>query len=479
MAKTFRPYEPDQQFLLPPSLREWLPDDHLALWLLEVVRQLDLGPILRHYEGELRGYPPHHPRMMVALLLYAYSVGVPSSRKIERRTHEDIAFRVLSANNHPDHKCISEFRRIHLNALAELFAQVLGLCRRAGLVTLGHVALDGTKMKANASKHKAMSYARMVSDEAALTEKAKALLAEAESVDAAEDAQYGKDRRGDELPEDLRRTEGRAKKIRELLAEVNAEVAAQKAAAAAAATEEAEVEAALAEKRNIEAAHATRARDDDDDAPPPTAPVPEPMPSHRIPTDKSGAPTPKAQRNFTDGDSRIMKTGDGFVQGYNAQTAVDAKAQIIVAHGVSNQPPDVEHLIPMIDRVVENCGRAPERASADSGYFSESNVVRAECRGVDVYLATGRIKHGASEATATEPSDERSAKERMRAKLATDEGRAVYARRKAIAEPPFGQIKNRGFRQFLLRGLDKVRGEWALICTTHNLLKLHAAVAPA
>lgn len=477
MAKTFRPYEPDQQFLLPPSLREWLPEDHLALWLLDVVRQLDLGPIFEHYEAELRGYPPHHPRMMVTLLLYAYCVGVPSSRKIERRTHEDIAFRVLAANNHPDHKCISEFRRIHLSSLGELFGQVLVLCRRAGLVKLGHVALDGTKLKANASKHKAMSYERMKTEEAALVDKAIALLAEAQAVDDAEDATYGKDRRGDELPAELRRTEDRLKKIRALRAELEAEATAQAAAAQAAATETAEVEAAVVEKQNIEAAHVGRDRSDDDDAPPP-APSPEPLPSHRVPTDKSGAPTPKAQRNFTDADSRIMKSGNGFVQAYNAQIAVDEEAQIIVGLGVSNQPPDVEHLVPMIDRIVDNCGRAPERASADSGYCSELNIVRVECRGVDLHVATGRKKHGTEDEPPTDTA-ENTARDRMKRKLATDEGKAVYARRKVIVEPVFGQMKNRGFRHFLLRGLAKVRGEWALICLSHNLLKLHGAVAAA
>ncbi len=478
MSKTYRPYEPDQAFLLPPSPREWLPEDHLALFLLDVTRQLDLSGITAYYERELRGYPPHNPRMMVTLLLYAYCVGVPSSRRIERRTHEDIAFRVICANSHPDHKCISEFRRIHLSSLASLFVQVLKLCQRAGLVKLGHVALDGTKVEANASKHKAMSYERMKKEEAELEKKVAELLKAAESTDASEDVQYGKDRRGDELPDDLQRAKDRLERIRQLRAELEAEAQQQAEAERASATEAAQVQMALAEMASIEEARKGRERDGDrgDDDPPP-APPPS-MPSHKIPTDKTGTPTNKAQRNFTDGDSRIMKTGNGFVQGYNAQIGVDEMRQIVVAQGVSNQPPDCEHLIPMLDQIVANCGRAPDRISADNGYLSEANVARASSRGVEAYIAPGRLKHGKQADCSTKEPDG-SVKATMRAKLATDEGRAIYSRRKVIVEPVFGQTKNRGFRRFLLRGIDKVRGEWALITTSHNLLKLHGACAGA
>lgn len=483
MSKTYRPYEPDQSFLLPPSLREWLPEDHLALFLVDVVKQLDLSAITAHYERELRGFPPHHPRMMVTLLLYAYCVGVPSSRKIERRTHEDVAFRVIAADTHPDHKCISEFRRIHLDALAKLFVQVLTLCEKAGLVKLGHVALDGTKMKASASKHKAMSYERMKQREAELEKKVGELLAQAAVADAAEDVTYGKDRRGDELPEDLRRAKDRLAKIRALRAELEEEAKEQAAAEAPSVKEDADVDGVIAEAKNVAAAVAANERSngddgdegDDDDRPPPAV-TPDPMPEHQIPRDKNDAPTGKAQRNFTDAESRIMKTGDGFIQGYNAQAAVDAAVQIIVALGVSNQSPDAQHLVPMLDRVVENCGRPPEKMSADSGYFSENNVDRATNRGVDMYVATGRTKHCTADGPPTaEEAD--TPKACMRAKLATDEGRAVYSRRKVIVEPVFGQIKNRGFRGFLLRGIEKVRGEWSLIGLSHNLLKLHKAAA--
>jgi hypothetical protein len=366
--------------------------------------------------------------MMVALLLYGYCVGVASSRKIKKRTHEDVAFRVIAGNTHPDHTCISEFRRIHLKALAELFLQVLRLCQKAGLVKLGHVALDGTKMKANASKHKAMSYERMKQDDQKLKKKIAELLRAAERADAEEDAQYGKGRGGDELPEELQRAEGRRERIQMLMAELEAEAEEQREAAKA-----------------------------------------------------SGTPTPEAQRNFTDADSRIMKAGDGFIQGYNCQAAVDEEHLIIVAQEVTNQPPDVEHLIPMIDRVVFNCDEAPVNFSADSGYLSETNLVGAYQRGVDPHIATGRRKHGEAPPTVRgRPPANLTLKQSMARKLATKRGAAVYSRRKVIAEPPFGHIKHvRGFRQFLLRGLAKVRGEWSLIALTHNLLKLHGALQPA
>jgi transposase len=470
VSKTYRAWEPRQSLLFPPSPLDWVPESHLARFMLDVVAQLDLSVIYGYYEREERGFPPHHPQMMVALLVYAYCVGVPSSRKIEKRCYEDVAFRVITGNTQPDHTCVSEFRRIHLAALAALFVQVLMLCQRAGLVKLGHVALDGTKIKANASKHKAMSYERMKKEQEALEKKVAELLGEAASVDEAEDGMHGKGRRGDELPEDLRRAKERLERIKALKAELEGEARAQAEAERVAATEMARAEAADVEMRNVAAARAS-----DDDPPPPTAP--EPMPTHRVPT-KDDTPTDKAQRNFTDADSRIMKTGDGFVQGYNAQIVVDEAHQVIVAQDVSNQSPDCQHAVPMMDRVVENCGAAPTRASADNGYLSESNVARMEARGIDAYLAPGRIKHGKGDASATAEAAD-SAKARMRAKLATDEGHAVYARRKVIVEPVFGQIKNRGFRQFLLRGITKVRGEFALIALSHNLLKLFGATAAA
>lgn len=480
MSKTYLPYQPTQSFLLPPSPLDWLPEDHLARFVLDTVGELDLSEIFSYYDREVRGYPPHHPMMMVALLLYAYCVGVPSSRKIERRTHEDIAFRVLAGNTHPDHTRISEFRRIHLRALTKLCVQVLRLCQKMGLVKLGHVALDGTKIKANASKHKAMSHERMNQDTARLEAEVQKLLQAAAQADADEDGEHGKGRRGDELPQELRRREGRLARIRALQADLVAEAQLQAHQRQAAQSEEAQAEAVVGEMNNIRAAQQARDRPDDQDLPPPGAPtatVPEPMPEHQVPVGNDGAPTAKAQRNFTDADSRIMKTGDGFIQGYNAQAMVDEEHQIIVAADVSNQCPDAEHLIPMLDRTIDNCQAVPRKMSSDTGYFSQANVVRAQSRGVDVYIATKRQKHGDPQQPggATPASQESDLKAQMRSKLSTPEGAKVYSRRKVIVEPPFGQIKNRGFRSFLLRGIEKVRGEWSLIALSHNLLKLHKA----
>jgi transposase len=445
MSKPFRPYAPRQSYLLPPSPLEWLPEDHLAYFILDVVAGLELREIYAYYEREGRGQPPHNPGMMVALLLYAYCVGVPSSRKIEKKTREDVGFRVIAGNTQPDHTCVSEFRRIHLEALAKLFVQVLRLCQAAGLVKLGHVALDGSKVKANASKHKAMSYKRMKEEEDRLREKVAGLLRAAEEADAVEDAEYGKGRRGDELPEGLRRAESRRERIRQLRAELEAEARVQKEAA---------------EHKS-------------DDEPPPGGPTP--LPSHRIPTKADGTPTDKAQRNFTDTESRIQKTGDGYVQGYNCQAAVDAEHQIIVAQAATNQPPDVEHLVPMVEGVIDHCQRAPSCMTADAGYFSESNVAALACAGIDAYIATERKKHHNTSSERGPLSDDVTVKQHMARRLATEAGRRIYARRKVIVEPVFGQIKNRGFRQLLLRGLAKVRGEWALMTLTHNLLKLYGA----
>ena len=480
MSKTYRPYQPTQSFLLPPSPLDWLPEDHLARFVLDTVGELDLSELLGYYEREERGYPPHHPMMMVAILLYAYCVGVPSSRKIEKRTYEDVAFRVLAGNTHPDHTRISEFRRIHLTALSKLFVQVLRLCQKMGLVKLGHVALDGTKMKGNASKHKAMSQERMTADISRLEAEVAALMQAAEKADAAEDLEHGKARRGDEIPEELRRREGRLARIRALQADLIAETQKQAQQRQDRAQEEAQAQALVDEMNNIRAAQDVGTPPDDKDPPPSGAPktVPGPMPEHQIPINKDGTPTAKAQRNFTDADSRIMKTGDGFMQGYNGQAVVDGGAhQIIVAADVSNQSPDAEHLVPMLDETIDNCGAVPDKMSADTGYFSEANILRAQSRGVDPYIATKRQKHGpvAEPTESLPPSDESDAKAQMKKKLSTPEGAKVYSRRKVIVEPVFGQIKNRGLRGFLLRGIEKVRGEWSLITLTHNLLKLHKA----
>ena len=448
MTKSYRPYSPKQAFLLPPSPTEWLPDDHLAHFVMDVVGQLDLSGIHRRCQStDPRGTQPYHPLMMTSLLMYGYCVGVVSSRKIEKSTHESVAFRVIAGGEHPDHTRISEFRRVHLDDLADLFFQVLGLAKKAQMVKLGNVALDGTKMKANASKHKAMSYDRMEKDAARLRQKVRELLAAAEEADAHEDAEYGKGRSGDELPEDLRHAETRLARIKQLKAELEAE----------------------ARQQDEEAAK------HDDDLPPP--PTETPLPSHKIPRTKDGDIDPKAQRNFTDPESRIMKSSEGYVQAYNCQAVVDEEHQIIVAHAVTNQAPDVEHLVPMLAQTVANCGAKPENLLGDAGYFSEANVCEVQKYRVEPFIPPRRQKHSEEpKPVLGRPPDNLGIKERMVRKLATKTGRGIYALRKKIVEPVFGQIKEaRGLRRFLLRGLKKVRGEWALITLTHNLLKIYRA----
>lgn len=454
MSKTFRPYDLDQRLLLPPDLREWLPEGDLALFISDLVDTLDLSAIMRAYEeGDGRGQPPYHPAMMVKLLLYAYCTGRPSSRKMERATYHDVAFRVLAADQHPDHDSIASFRQRHLAALASLFVQVLQLCRAAGLVTLGHVALDGTKIKANASRHKAMSYARMQETEQRLAQEVQALLAQAAAVDAAEDATYGRGRRGDELPAELARRESRLARIRAAKAALEQAARAQAAAAAA------EAQAKLTAREQREGRRKG-----------PRAKVPDPA---------QATPAPKAQRNFTDPESRIMVDGatKSFMQAYNAQAAVDSHAQIILACDVTPAAGDVEQFRPLLEQVQAHIGAAPAVVSADAGYFSEANLALAAGAGIDVYVPPDRHGHrAAGDGTVPHPSRKNAAAEQMRAKLRDPAGRAIYARRKTIPEPVFGQIKEvRGFRRFSFRGAWKVRAEWSLVCLTHNLLKFFRA----
>jgi transposase len=462
--KTYRAFHPEQSELFPGSPREWLPEGHLAYFVLDVVKALDLSAIHAHYERSLRGYPPHHPQMLVGVLLYGYATGVTSSRRLERKLVEDVAFRVLAGGARPDHSTISEFRRVHLSALSTLFVQMLRLCQKAGLVKLGHVALDGTKVKASASKHKAMSYERMQLKEAELSAKVKALMAEAEGFDRAEDSKYGEGRRGDELPADLAHAQSRLARIREAKAALEAE---------ALALHEAEKKAAET------AAKADRDDNDrDDNSDDDSSNTGAALPTHRVPRYVDGKPKPKAQRNFTDAESRIQKTNDGFVQGYNCQAVVDDANQIIVAQAVTNQPPDVEHFVPMLEMVKLNCGVLPDKLTADAGYFSEANAKKARTLNVNAHIAIGRQKHGTELVTAEQlaSATDDTERQRMAHKLATEDGRKTYALRKAVVEPVFGQIKHaRGFRQFLLRGIHNVRGEWALAATAHNLLKLFSS----
>ena len=434
MGKTYRSYLPEQDLLLPPSLRDWLPDSHLVYFVSDVVDQLDLSAIEKVYEKEWRGQPPYHPRLMVKLLVYGYCLGVRSSRKIAQRLVEDVPFRVLAAGNQPDFRTISDFRKIHLEALEQLFQQVLRLALEAGALKLGRVALDGTKMKANASKHKAMSWGRMKQAERQIAAEVKQMLAEAEQADAAEDALHGPDKSGQELPEELQRRKTRLEKIRQ----------AQKA---------------LQQRAREKAAAQDQA--------------PEEV--------RKAKPRDKDQYNFSDPESRIMKGGDGFLQGYNAQAAVEGVCQLIVGQTVTQAANDKEQLTPLLQAVEQQAGQRPAEVLADSGYCSEQNLESLESaaepeKQIEAYIATRKDQHGQRRPPAKRGPLRRAATrvERMKRKLQTRAGAKVYAQRKWIVEPVFGQIKQgRGMRGFLFRGLQKVRGEWALICLTHNILKMH------
>ena len=457
MSPRFRRCTLDQPLLLPPSLQDWLPEGHLARFVADVAEQLDVSLIYATYtRKDGRGQLGYHPLLLTRLLLYGYCHGVTSSRKIERKTHEDVAFRFLAADQHPDHDTIASFRQQHLEALAGLFTQALQMCQKAGLVKLGHVAIDGTKLKANASKQKAMSYVRMAEAEQKLQQQVEELLRQAEEADAAEDAQYSKGRRGDELPEELQRRESRLEKIREAKAALEAE-AKQKAAERKAA---AEAKRAERRRKEAETGRKTGGR------------APE------VPDPEQAKPEAQAQRNFTDPDSRIMPDGankGSFVQGYNAQAAVDSQAQVIVAAEVVQATNDKQQLVPMVEQMKANLGQKPAAISADSGYWSEANVTDECVQGVELYVATGRQKHGEPiESVGESPPENVSAERQMAAKLRAGAGQAVYKMRKAIVEPVFGQIKGaRGVRRFQLRGLAQVQAEWRLLCLTHNLLKLY------
>jgi transposase len=412
----------------------------VAHFVRELVRgELDLSGILDTYQEE-RGYPPFHPVMMTALLLYGYSQGIYSSRRIARGCEERVDFMAVTAMQTPDFRTIARFRKRHLAALSQLFVQVLHLCQKAGLVKLGHVALDGTKVKANASKHKAMSYGRMKSEEPRLAQEVERWLKAAEEVDTQEDQEFGSDRRGDELPSWVTNKQERVKKIRQAMAELEAE-----------------------------AQEKARAREKPDDSFPGQR-------RGRKPKHPPGTPPDKAQRNFTDPESRIMKTGDGYVQAYNGQAAVDADSQVIVAQSLDARQNDHDELPEILRQIKANTGRQVRELSADANYCSESNLKALGRHHVTPFLATGRQKHGTASATG---SSRRTAPERvadMRRRLRQGGHRSRYRLRKQTVEPVFGQIKEaRGFRRFLLRGLGQVRAEWSLVCTAHNLLKLAMA----
>jgi len=434
MPKGYRAYNPDQDLLLPPSLRDWLPEGHLVYFVSDVVDQLDLGAIHEVYGKQQRGQPPYDPLLMTKLLVYGYCTGVFSSRKIAKRLEEDIPFRVLAAGNEPDFRTISDFRKIHLEALKGLFEQVLQIAMETGTLKLGRVSLDGTKVKANASKHKAMSYGRMQDKQKELKEEVEQLLAEAGAADENEDRQHGK-KRGDELPAELQRRETRLRKIKQ----------AKKV-----------VEQRARDKAAREGKSAVEVR--------------------------KAKPADKDQYNFTDPESRIMMGADGIVQGYNAQIAVEPEMGLIVGQRVTEAANDKEQLQPMVEAIESQSGQRPEAILADSGYCSERNLEFLESAGdpekaIEGFIATGKQKHGERRMPCKRGPLPEGATivDRMKRKLQTKVGKAVYAARKCVVEPVFGQIKQaRGFRQFLLRGKRKIEGEWALICMTHNILRLYA-----
>src|SRR5260221_8703109 len=440
MSKTFRPWKIDEPLLLPPTVQDFVGADHVARFVLSLVREaVDLARITGTYGSE-RGQPPFDPIMMTALLLYSYCCGIYSSRRIAKACRERVDFMSIVGLDAPDFRTISDFRKRHLKALGQLFVQVLKLCERAGLVKLGHVALDGTKIKANASKHKAMSYERMSKREPELQAEVDGWLKAAEAADAAEDKAFGTDKRGDEMPDWVANKQARLAKLREAKAELEAEAKARAAAE-----------------------HAARENNDDK---PPRKPPP------------TAVPEPKAQRNFTDPESRILKTKDGYIQGYNAQAAVDAQAQIIVAHTLTNNGSDQAPFAPLLGAIKANLGSNPDEVSADAGYCSAANLRTLSRRRIKGYIATGRQKHGSASATAKRPVKPGSLIARMTTRLRRAGHRSRYRLRKQVVEPVFGQIKQaRGFRQFLLLGIDKAKAEWALICTVHNLRKLAQAAA--
>jgi transposase len=449
MSKTFRAWDVDQGWLLPASLHQFVPPGHLAHFVRDTVREaLDLSAITGVYTSE-QGQPPYHPGMLVALLLYGYSRGIYSSRQLARACEERVDMMAVTGLNKPDFRTISTFRRRHLVALRGLFVQVLRLCQKAGLVKLGHVAVDGTKLRANASRHKAMSYKRMAEQERSLEAEVKAWLDQAQAADAAEDAQHGADHRGDETPAWMADKQRRLERIR-------------------------------AAKAQLEAEARAGADSGDADGPGPSSGMQErgARKNHSADKEQSATPPDRAQRNFTDGDSRIMPSGGGFIAGYNGQIAVDAAHQIIIAEQLSTNPADFAALIPLVDQAHANLGRKLREVSGDTGFATEANLAAMAERGIRAYLTPGRIRHGETDPTAGRVLKRKPLMQAMADKIRRAGRRSRYRLRKQTAEPVFGQIKQpRGFRQFLLRGLNQVKGEWAMICTAHNILKLHKATA--
>ena len=485
MGKSYKQWSPTESYLFPPAPQDWLPAGHLAYFVMEFVEEADLSAIDEAFQRkDPRGEQPFSPRLMVALLLYGYCTGVYSSRRIEKATHEDVAFRLLCGGCHPHFTTLARFRREHLGALQDLFVQTVRMSRSAGLLRSERVALDGTKVQANASKRKAMSYRRMKKKQTELEQEIEELLARAESEDRDEDARFGAGKRGDEaVIAEVRDRRTRREWIREQMAALEKEARLGRAAELdrqASANEQAAERATEGHERRRRETTARKRKEQslslfgDDDPPPPEA-----IPRHVPPHTPDGLPKDRAQRNFTDPDSRIMRRDGAYLQGYNCQAVVDEDSQVVVATGVGNLGNDQLYLAPMLDRTIGSLGRTPRSFVADAGYWSAANAELLEDAGVEPYIATSRELHGlmAPATRSGPPPAELDTRARMEWRLQTEEGRERRLKRRTSNEPVFGQIKeSRGFRRFHLRGLDKVRGEWALIATAHNLLKLHKAV---
>ena len=439
MGTTFRPYHPDQILMLPPDLREWVSEGHLAHHVSDLVDAVDLSAFYGPYRGDGRRNSPYDPRMMVKVLIYAYATGTFSSRKMARKLEEDVAFRMLAAGNFPKHRTLCEFRKRHLGDFRAVFAEVVVLARALGLAGLGRVSVDGTKVRANASKRKAMSYGRMVTEERRLKAEIRALVERAEAVDEAEDERFGEEARGDELPEELKRREDRLAAIREAKARLEAE---------------------------------QRAKDDERGRKPGQKRNPKGGSPYKR---EYGEPDEKAQSNFTDPESRIMKTStEGFQQSYNAQTVVEGQNQLVVGAEVTDNASDQGQLVPMVDAVAEGYGETPAQVLADTGYCNERDLQELEDRDIDAYVALARE----GKASPTVDEEEYPAKARMAEKLASEDGRRRYGRRKWQAEAPIGWIKEAmGFRRFSFRGLEKVQAEWTLVCLALNVKRLHTLQA--
>lgn len=481
--KQYRPHRLNQPYLFPPSAEEWLDHNHLVFFVRDVLAGLDITAIVRAIQAkDPRGERPYDPLVMLGILLFGYCCGIYSSRKLERAAQEQVAFRIIAGDSRPHFTTINAFRKEHREAIAGLFLQVLRLCQAAGLVKLGHVAVDGTKIKADASKHKAKSYERFQAEEAALKEQIARLLDRSEAADAEEDAQFGEGQREFELPEELRQKEGRLEKLAQIRAAMEQRA---RQARAEQLREQAERQLAKAEETQDGAERErklTRARkaeekadqldppdDDHHDEPPPASPTD--LPRRQMPSTPDGAPDPKAQMSPTDPDSHLMKGPDGgFVQSYNAQAAVDDTCQVITAADVTDQPPDSHNLLPMLHQTRENCGRAPAAATADAGFWNPQVATQAEALGTKALVALSRES---KKRQPDPPPETTAARQKMAEALARPDNRKLYRKRKATVEPVFGQIKEaRGFRQFSFRGIAAVRAEWRIVALCHNLLKL-------